>query len=144
VRKLLTCLFITASFAAVATQAGARSGGRFGCGWNWSLAAGVRTHYVTAGNSATCGGQRASLTLSTRLQEWNPAAQEWRTVRFRRRTWTNLHGRRAVEVGRRCDGGRYRATFTWLVQTHGAVLSQLALTKGPRRAPVGCRHTRKG
>jgi hypothetical protein len=138
VRSVLACLLIMLGLAAVSTQAAARSSGRFACAWRYSLFDGRRAGYVTAGNNATCNGQRGSLTLSTRLQEWNASTHRWRTVRFRHRTWTNLETRRSIEVAKRCDGGRYRATFMWLLRRDSRTMRHLA-RKGPIVAPVGCR-----
>jgi hypothetical protein len=142
VRSLLACLLVTLGLAALGTRAAARTSvatAGFACTWSYSLYDGLRANFVTAGNNATCVGQRGSLTLSTRLQEWDVSTHKWRTTQFRHRTWTNLNMRRFTEVARRCDGGRYRAKFTWLLRRDGSVVSHLALRKGPIAAPIGCR-----
>lgn len=137
-RYLLACLLVPLAFPATVAQAAARPGTGFACSWNWSLTDGLRRGYVVSGNSAVCGERSGSLALSTRLQEWDAAELRWRTAGLERRAWSDLGPHHFVEVVRRCDGGRYRAEFSWVLRSGGRVVSRLALTKGPITAPVGC------
>jgi N-acetylglutamate synthase/N-acetylornithine aminotransferase len=75
-RPLFVCLLIVLGVAAASTQAAARSRSLLVCHWNFSLDDGVRATYVTAGNSTTCTGRRGALTLSSRLQEWDPTTRK--------------------------------------------------------------------
>ncbi len=114
----------------------------FPCQWTWSIQPGILTGFIVAGNSANCTGIHGSLTLSTRLQEWNRAHRRWKTVRTQRKTWHHLGTTRSSGVQKRCDNGKYRAKFRWkLRDTSGRRLAHLALTKGAVVAPVGCRLT---
>ncbi|HKC77386.1 MAG TPA: hypothetical protein VKB70_03255 [Gaiellaceae bacterium] len=142
-RCLLAFLVVALGLAVLPTLAVARPGSHFPCTWNYDLYDGLRADYVTAGDNATCAGLSGSLTLSTRLQEWDVTTHEWRTVEFRRRTWTNIDGRRYTEAAKKCDGGRFRAKFGWLLRSGGRIAGHLSLTEGPINAPVGCMITLK-
>ena len=94
--------------------AGAAPGGRpgqgpFPCRWRFDLEAGLRTGYVTAGNSADCSGRQGSLTLSVRLLRRAPASQgvahrQGADEDLARSSWQPLpRGRNAVH---RVDGPR--------------------------------------
>ncbi len=114
----------------------------FPCQWTWSIQPGILTGFIVAGNSASCAGIHGSLTLSTRLQEWNRAHKRWKTVRTQRKTWHHLGTTRSSGVQKRCDNGKYRAKFRWkLRDPSGRRLAHLALTKGAVVAPAGCRFT---
>jgi hypothetical protein len=136
-RCVLGCLLGALALAAP-TQAAARGRPTFACSWAWTLQDGFRPDYVTSGDSASCAVRHGSLVLSTRLEEWDASAHTWRTARFQRHTWTNLKHRHGTIADKRCDGGRYRARFTWQLRSGGTVVSHLAITKGPITAPVSC------
>ena len=140
-RNLLGCLLVALGLAVLPSQAVARPAAQFPCTWNYSLYDGLHPNYVTAGNNATCTGQSGSLTLSTRLQERDTTTQQWRTVRFHQQSWTSIGTRRYTEVATKCDGGRYRAKFTWLLRRGGRIAAHLALDEGPINAPIGCKIT---
>ncbi len=119
----------------------ARQRRSFPCQWTWSIEPGFFPGYIDAGNSASCSGISGSLTLSTRLQEWSRHRRGWKTVRRQRHTWHHLGRSRWTEVRKRCDNGKYRAKFSWVLRQSGGAISRKTLRKGAVVAPVGCRLT---
>jgi hypothetical protein len=119
----------------------ARQRRSFPCQWTWTIQPGFFPGYVNAGNSADCGGISGSLTLSTRLQEWSQHRRGWKTVRSQKHTWHHLGRNHFTEVRKRCDNGKYRAKFRWILHQSGGAISRKSLRKGAVVAPVGCRLT---
>ena len=96
-------------------------------------------NFIVAGNQATCSGRRGSLLLSTTLQKWDATAGKWHAVGAQTRVWRALGRTRYTEVRKKCDNGKYRALFTWVLRnTSGRAVSRLGLTTRSLVAPQGC------
>ncbi len=107
--------------------------------WHWSVQAGLPANFIVAGNQATCSGRRGSLLLSTTLQEWDATAGRWHAVGAQTRVWRALGTRHYTRVQKKCDNGKYRALFTWVLRnTSGRAVSRLGLTTRSLVAPQGC------
>jgi hypothetical protein len=109
----------------------------FPCRWRFDLEAGLRTGYVTAGNSADCSGRQGSLTLSVRLLGLDPASKIWHTVRTQRKTWRVLRGNHFLEVERPCAvASTVRAVFGWTLRnTGGAIVSRHSVRTASLKVP---------
>jgi hypothetical protein len=152
-------LAATAVLAATSADAGAspravRAGGRptrhppvarakatFPCRWRFDLEAGLRTGYVTAGNSADCTGRRGSLTLSVRLLRRTPPSPVWHTAKAQTKTWRDLRGNHFLELARPCTASTVRAVFGWTLRnTSGVVVARHALRTASLKVPgPGCK-----
>jgi hypothetical protein len=112
---------------------------RFPCSWHWSVQPGLPAGFIVAGNNASCYGRRGSLLLSTTLQEWDATAAKWHAVRAQTKVWRALGTSHSTGVQKKCDNGRYRAIFTWILRnTSGRAVSRLGLTTRSVVAPQGC------
>ena len=108
----------------------------FLCTWKWDLEAGLRTGYVTAGNSANCAGRQGSLTLSVHLLRLSPKSKKWNVDKAQTRTWTDLRANRYVEVAERCSKSTVRAVFDWVLRDTGrTVISRHSLTTASLKVP---------
>ena len=139
-------MFVVASAlagAAVASSgavfAGAASS--FPCRWNWDLEAGLRAGYVTAGNSADCGGRSGSLTLSVRLFRWIPKSKSWHLDRAQTQTFRDLRPHRYLELAEPCLTSTVRAVFGWILRdAGGAVVARNSVKTGTLKVPgPGCK-----
>lgn len=137
----LGCVLASATSAASVGAAPTRDTSSFPCRWKWDLEAGLRDGYVTAGNSADCGGRRGSLTLSVRLFKWDPATKTWRTEKAQTKTFRNLNGNRYLELAEPCTSSTVRAVFGWILRdTGGTIVSRNTVkTKSLRVPGPGCR-----
>jgi hypothetical protein len=123
----------------LAPTASAQLRSSFACPWRWSVQPGLPTNFIVAGNQATCSGRSGSLLLSTTLQEWDATAGKWHAVGAQTRVWRALGKRHYTEVRKKCDNGKYRALFTWVLRnTSGRAVSRLGLTTRSVFAPKGC------
>ena len=127
--------------AATSSRAGGAYGSSFRCRWAWDLQAGLREGYVTAGNSANCGGRSGSLTLSARLLRWDAKRKGWRTDKAQTRTWRDLRTNRYIEVAEPCRGATVRAVFGWILRdSGGAVVSRKSIRTASLKTPDrGCK-----
>jgi hypothetical protein len=108
----------------------------FPCHWNWTLQAGLREGYVTAGNNASCGGRSGSLTLSARLLRWNPRSKRWHTEKAQTRTWRDLRANRYLELAEPCVASTVRAVFVWILRdSGGTVVARNAIKTGSLKVP---------
>lgn len=146
---LAAVLVVAVSVGADASATAARAGGRpaqvtpvarakatFPCRWRFDLEAGLRTGYVTAGNSADCTGRRGSLTLSVRLLRRTPPSPVWHTAKAQTKTWRDLRGNRFLELARPCTASIVRAVFGWTLRnTSGAVVARHSLRTAALKVP---------
>jgi hypothetical protein len=128
---------------ALAASGHAGAAGSFPCRWNWDLQSGLRTGYVTAGNSADCAGRGGSLTLGVRLLRRDPATPGWKTAKRRTRTFHHLSGSRFVEVATPCVPARFRAVMRWTLRdARGAIVARHVVRTGTITVPSpDCRVT---
>jgi hypothetical protein len=113
----------------------------FPCQWRYDLEAGLRQGYVTAGASAACAGRTGSLTISARIQRWNPKTRRWRKDKAQTQTWRDLSHNRYVELQERCRAGVVRADFHWTLRDGGGrvVARESVQSKGVRVPGPDCR-----
>jgi hypothetical protein len=130
-----------AAVASSGAVSAAASSSSFPCRWTYDLEAGLRTGYVTAGNNASCGGRSGSLTLSARLQRWDPRSKTWRLVKAQTKTFRDLRANRFLELAVPCVASTVRAVFGWILRdTSGAVVARNSVTTGPLKVPgPGCK-----
>ena len=108
----------------------------FPCRWRFDLEAGLRTGYVTAGNSADCRGRQGSLTLSVRLFRLDPASKTWHTVKAQAKTWRVLRGNHFLELATPCVVSTVRAVFGWTLRnTGGTVVGRRSLRTASLKVP---------
>jgi hypothetical protein len=112
-------LVVVALVALLVPSAAVGRHGTFPCRWKWDLQAGLRTGYVTAGDSADCAGRQGSLTLSVRLLRWNPKTRKWHTDKAQTRAFKDLRANRYVTVDERCRASTVRAEFGWILRDPG-------------------------
>ena len=134
-----------AGASSIALRAGGRAaqppvvGGRtatFPCRWRFDLEAGLRTGYVTAGNSADCSGRQGSLTLSVRLLRLDPASKTWHTAKAQTRTWRVLRGNHFLELATPCVVSTVRAVFGWTLRnTGGKIVGRHSLRTASLKVP---------
>ena len=137
-RWVLLFLAVALGAAAMASSASgyARGKSSFPCRWKWDLEAGLRDGYVTAANSADCGGRSGSLTLSARLLRWDPESKTWHTDRAQTRTWKNLRANRYVALAEPCAASTFRAVFSWILRnSRGSVVGRNTVRTGSVKVP---------
>jgi hypothetical protein len=133
---LLVALVLGATAMASSATGSARGESSFPCRWKWDLQAGLRDGYVTAGNSAHCGGRSGSLTLSARLLRWDPESKTWHTVRAQTRTFRNLRANRYIELAEPCTASTVRAVFSWILRnSRGSVVGRNTVKTGSLKVP---------
>ncbi len=139
---VLTPLAVLIALAAPGTRpaaerpAAVRPESSFPCRWNWSLQDGFRAGYITAVNSADCGGRQGRLTLSAQLLRWNPKTKKWHIDKSQTRTWTNLSGNRFVALAEPCVASTVRAVFSWTLRdTGGSVVARHSVKTATLKVP---------
>jgi hypothetical protein len=133
---LVVASALAAAAASSATAGFAGATQSFPCRWTYALDAGLRDGYVTAGNTADCGGGAGSLTLSARLLKWNPKSKTWHSDRAQTRTWRDLRAHHYVELTEPCVTSTVRAVFGWVLRdTGGAVVARNSVKTGSLKVP---------
>jgi hypothetical protein len=142
-RRVLLVIAVALGAAGLASSATGHFQGKssFPCRWKWDLQAGLREGYVTAGNSAHCGGRSGSLTLSVRLLRWDPDSKAWQTARAQTRTFKNLRANRYIELAEPCTASTVRAVFGWTLRnSRGSVVARNTVKTGSLKVPgPGCK-----
>jgi hypothetical protein len=137
-RRVLLLVAAALGAAAMASSATGhtQSKSSFPCRWKWDLQAGLREGYVTAGNSAHCGGRSGSLTLNVRLLRWDADSKTWQTARAQTRTFRNLRANRYTELAEPCAAATFRAVFGWILRnSRGSVVGRNTVKTGSLKVP---------
>ena len=136
----LTRSFITGvNFPAdgMAVNAGS-SGARpalFPCRYSWSLVVPAQRLAQLGHMSVDCSRSKlskGSISLTIKLQAWNPRAHAWVTKQSASHTWTNLRTRHGLSLGAACFISYWRGAYDWTLRaSNGSVVKHLRVNSPP-------------